>query len=585
MRGVDSLPGTLCDLLASRADTPDEQIAFTFLDNGEHDGAQLSWGALVRRSHAVAAAIRQRTGPGSRVLLLFPPGLGVVPALLGTFQAGAIAIPAYPPSAARHDRTLLRLRGIVGDAGVELIVSCASVASRQDWLATAIPELRGLEWIVLEETPDVPAPRIEAPSPDAVALLQYTSGSTAVPRGVMVTHRNLMSNLAASAHLGQHDAASVSVSWLPVNHDMGLIQGILQPIFSGFSAWLMAPVAFLQRPARWLEAMSRLGATHSGGPNFAFDLCVRRVATDAALDLRRWRVAFCGAEPIRPATVEAFTHAFAGCGFRPEALRPSYGLAEATLLVTTTRAGEAPRTLTVDGRALSDGQVRLAETHAPPATPRTIAGCGRPIDGARLAVVDPLSRHRLEDGRVGEIWIAGDSVAAGYWRQPAATAATFHARLESDRHTAWLRTGDLGFIHDGEIFVTGRCKDTLIVRGLKHDPHDIELTVEALGALRPGGVAVFALDTPPDRIVLIGEVDRGHPAPEASVIDGIRAAVAARHGIQLDAVLILAAGALPKTTSGKVQRYACRDALRAGLFEPLARWDGAVTPWPLEHSA
>ncbi|MEO7273755.1 MAG: fatty acyl-AMP ligase [Vicinamibacterales bacterium] len=583
---VASALASLCDLLEIRHAELGDRPAFTFLENGETDGAQISWSALNTRSQAIASALREHVGRGARVLLLFPAGLEFVPALLGAFRARVMAVPAYPPSGARHDRTIHRLRGVIADAGVELVLTTAAVAARKELLTATMPELRGLRWLAVEDIAASTADLADDPTQHDIALLQYTSGSTSAPRGVMVTHGNLLANLAAAAHRGQHDADSISLSWLPVNHDMGLIQGVLQPLFSGCAAWLMSPVAFLQRPARWLEAIARVRATHSGGPNFAFDLCVRRAGSPDALDLASWRVAFCGSEPVRATTLEAFHRRFAASGFRPEAFRPAYGLAEATLLVTTTDPGRRPRTLTVKTRALREGLVRVANAPDDGDGPRTLVGCGRVSAGTRIAIVDPAARTPCADDRVGEIWVTGASVTPGYWRQPHATDTTFRARLAGDRQTTYLRTGDLGFIRDGELFVTGRIKDVLIVRGLKHDPHDLELTVESVGpGVRAGGCAAFMIDAEHERIAVAVEIETAAPAALPDLMAKIRAAIAARHGIQLDALLLLSPGSLPKTTSGKVQRYACRDALRAGVFDPIAGYGGPTATWPLEQPA
>jgi len=583
---VTSVVDSLADLPTVRHADLGSGPAFTFLEDGEREGAQLSWSSLDRHSGAVASAVREHVDRGARVLLLFPSGLAFVPALFGAFRARVIAVPAYPPSGARPDRTTERLRGVIADAGIELILTTAALASRRERLAATIPELRGLRWLALEDVETDGGQLGDAPHSTDVALLQYTSGSTAAPRGVMVTHGNLLANLAASARLGGHDATSVSISWLPVNHDMGLIQGVLQPVFSGCTAWLMSPAAFLQRPARWLEAITRVRASHSGAPNFAFDLCTRRAADGEGLDLASWRVAFTGSEPVRASTLDAFHRTFSDRGFRCDAFRPAYGLAEATLLVTTTAAGQAPRTLTVDSDALRTGRVQVAGDSADEERCRTIVGCGGVAEGTRVAIVDPATATPCADDRVGEIWVSGESVAAGYWRQPSATASTFQAHLPGDRNTRYLRTGDLGFMHASELFVAGRIKDVLIVRGLKHDPHDLELTVEAAaGAVRPGCCAVFALDTVHDRIALAAEVDVRQATELPDLMATVRAAITGAHGIQLDTVVLLQPGSLPKTTSGKVQRYACRDALRAGLFDPIARWDSPATLWTMEQPA
>jgi len=343
----------------------------------------------------------------------------------------------------------------------------------------------------------------------------------------MVTHDNLLHNLGDAARLGRHDARSVSVSWLPVNHDMGLLQGVLQPAFSGFPAWLMPPMAFLQRPVRWLHAISTLRATHSGGPNFAFDLCARRVseADRAALDLSSWRVAFSGSEPVRAATIDAFERTFSPAGFRRTAFRPAYGLAESTLLVASTPPDQPPRTLTVDADSLRQGVVLLRPPLPGTGQTSPVVGCGWTGADTRIEIVDPATCARCGPQEVGEIWVKGPSVARGYWRRPAETRATFDGRLAGSGEGGFLRTGDLGFVHDSELFVTGRIKDTMIVRGLKHDPRDVELTVEgAHAAVRPGGCAAFRMDSEPEQVAVAVEIE----APQDACLAGRDAAIFGR---------------------------------------------------------
>jgi acyl-CoA synthetase (AMP-forming)/AMP-acid ligase II len=363
---------------------------------------------------------------------------------------------------------------------------------------------------------------------------------------------------------------------------MGLIQGVLQPAFSGCPAWLMAPATFLQRPVRWLQAISRLRATHSGGPNFAYDLAVRRVsdADLGSLDLSSWRIAFNGSEPVRPRTLESFHRRFATCGFQWNAFRPAYGLAESTLLVAAAAARTGPEFASVDEEAFRRGTIlerpRLAGMERHPGGVALVA-CGRAEDGVHVEIVHPVHRTRVAPNQVGELWVSSASVAKGYWQRPDETAAIFSARLATGEGP-FLRTGDLGFVRDGRLFVAGRLKDLLIVRGLKHYPQDIELTVERVDAsIRPGCCAVFAIDADDDRIAAVAEIDprrlgRRERLSLDSIIVGIRIAVAEAHGIQLSAVAILAVGAIPKTTSGKLRRYACREALMSESLPALAHW-------------
>jgi acyl-CoA synthetase (AMP-forming)/AMP-acid ligase II len=569
----------LPDILRERAASQPDGRAFTFLDSGEREGSRLTWASLEQRSRAIASAIRARVAPGARLLLLYPPGLEFVAAFFASLRSGTIAIAAYPPAGARADRTTARLRGIVLDAGVSLILAPASLARRREVLETSVPELGRVAWLATDAIEsDGGGSSDVSPQGNDIALLQYTSGSTSQPRGVMVTHANIVHNLSASAALAGHDRHSAAVSWLPVNHDMGLVEGILQPVFSGFPAWLMAPTAFLQRPGRWLQAISRVRATHSGAPDFAYALCVRRVTAEdrRGLDLSCWRNAFNGSEPVRQATLGAFHAAFSDSGFRSNAFRPAYGLAESTLLVSSQPRGHASIVVEMDAAALERGTVRNADARS---ARRAIVACGLADGPAEIAIVEPVRRIRSEPDTVGEIWVRSGSVAAGYWNRRDETASTFRARLADSGDGPFLRTGDLGFVRDGHLFVTGRLKDLIIVRGLKHYPQDLEQTAEEAAAMvRRGGCAAFALDTHGDeRIALVAEVDlrssaRGHLSVLRDAIDAIRRAISDAHSLAPACVALVNAGVLPRTTSGKLQRYLCRDGLRAGALPVLAWW-------------
>src|SRR5688572_25900119 len=453
---------SLPEIVQDRASATPDARAYTFLEDGEHDGDVLTWSELAIRSRNLAAAIAMWARPGSRVLLLFPPGLEFVPAFFGSLRARTIAVPAYPPAGGKADRVIARLRGVAADAAFALVVAPGAVFAKRDTVAALVPELAGVPWLNGDEAAGCGG-SIDAGTPDVadVALLQYTSGSTSKPRGVMVTHGNLLHNLASSARLANHGAGSIAVTWLPVNDDMGLIDGVLQPAFSGFPVSIMSPAAFLQRPSRWLHAISRLRATHSGGPDFAYGLCVARVGRDdrAALDLSTWRTAFNGSEPVRYGTMEAFQRAFGECGFRWEAFCPAYGLAESTLLVTSSGMDEDPHLFHADSEALRSGIAEPAATGRPSVT---VVSCGSTPHGTTVAIVDPARLTRCATGRVGEIWVHGDSVAAGYWQSECSeaglkacatyasvTAATFAAQIGDGDDRRFLRTGDLGFMRGG----------------------------------------------------------------------------------------------------------------------------------------
>ena len=556
---------TMVDLLRDRAAAQPGERAYTFMDDGERHGPSLTWAQVETRTRAIANAIGLHVEPGDRVLVMFPPSIDFVPAFFAVLYAGAVAVPVYPPSGVKAERTGARLRGMVADSKPALVLAPSWPPAQMGVLAAAVPELVALPWldpldVLDEEADDWRTPAIGASS---LAFLQYTSGSTSSPRGVMVTHGNLLHNLRQTHIDAGYDRSSVSVSWLPVNHDMGLINGVLQPAFSGCPAYLMSPAAFLQRPARWLQAISRLGATHSGAPNFAYDLCTRKVSEDesSSLDLSSWRVAYNGSEPVRSFTLEGFQRAFGIRGFRWAAFSPAYGLAESTLLVTSIPAAMPP---TLVGGAVASG--------ADPGT-------------RGVVIVNPDTRARCVEGRAGEIWLQSRSVAAGYWGRAEETLATFHAFTSDTHEGPFLRTGDIGFIHHDRLFVSGRIKDLVIVRGLKHYPQDLELTAErAHPAVRPGGCAAFSLErNDHEHLVIVAEIDtRRQQAPTdaelSQVLGAIRIAVTATHHVAPSIVTLVAPGAVPKTTSGKLQRYLCREALMAGALEVIAALDETDAP-------
>jgi acyl-CoA synthetase (AMP-forming)/AMP-acid ligase II len=577
---------TLVELLRARSAEQGGDVAFTFLVDGEHEGPRCTFAELDAGARAVASALRERgVKPGDRALLLYPPGLEFIPAFFGCLYSGVIAVPAYPPQPSQASRTLPRLLSIVADADVAIVLANSNVVDAAARMMGEAPGLGSIPWLATDTVSDGRAEdwREVAIAPDDLAFLQYTSGSTASPRGVMVSHANLLHNLAYASHAADRDRSTRSVSWLPVIHDMGLIEGVLGPVFGGYAAYLMAPASFLHRPIRWLRAITRYRASTSGGPNFAYDLCVRKIteAQRAELDLSSWRAAYNGAEPIRAETLEAFHARFKDVGFRWRSFYPVYGLAESTLLVSTGDRDYEPVIRDVSSDALTRGHLKPARPRGSATRPLVSSG---PVSfGTRVVVVDPSTRQQCSDGRVGEIWVESPSVAGGYWRRDGESRETFHAHLAGG-DGPFLRTGDLGALRDGELFVTGRLKDVLIVRGFKHYPQDLEHTAERQhAAIRPGCSAAFSIDGDDGEAVAIAlEVDRRQvpqlddPAERdgflASLIDRVRVAVVEHHGIVLSAVSVLSHGAMPKTSSGKLRRRACRDAFRDGSLDEIARW-------------
>ena len=562
--------GTFVDVLRLRAEETPDALAYAFLT--DDDCLQrLTYAELDRRSRAIAADLQERDLLRERALIVLPPGLDYVSAFFGCLYAGVVPVPAYPP---RGDRGLERLHVVAGSAEPRVIFAAGPLADRLTRLG--LGGGGSLLHVVRPSSAEKPleeAWRAPAVNKQDLAFLQYSSGSTGVPKGVCVTHANLMHNSELIRLAFGHDAASRAVTWLPPYHDMGLVGGILQPVYVGFPNVLLSPVSSLHRPARWLRAVSAFRATTSGGPNFAYDLCVQRVtdAEKAELDLSTWSVAFSGAEPVRASTLRRFAAAFATCGFRAQAFQPCYGLAEATLIVSGGEKGSGVETVSVSRSALESHRARPARDDEPS---EQVVACGRVLDGLDVAIVDAGKDVPLADGEIGEIWVRGPSVAAGYWRLPLESAATFAGHLQDGEGGPFLRTGDLGFRRDGKLFVTGRLKDLIIIRGRNLYPHDVEAAVErSHSLLRPGGGAAFAIDCEgEERLVVVHEVERRFQSGYGDEVRGaIRAAVSDVFDVSAWAVELIRPASLPRTSSGKVRRRACREAYLTGR---LASWGG-----------
>ena len=463
---------TLIEILRWRALHQQERLAFTFLHHGEVEHDTIRFSGLDRQARAIADRLAALgVAPGERALLLFPTGIPYIAAFFGCLYAGVIAIPAYSPQRQRH---LSRIQGIVADARPTIVLTEAALLSSLQARFETL-DCPTMQWLATDSISSSPTDASLLPTIDfdTPAFLQYTSGSTTDPKGVVVTHGNLAHNEAMIKEAMGHDAQSVFVSWLPLFHDMGLIGNMLQPIYIGAPCIFMAPGDFLQKPVRWLQAISRYHAHTSGAPNFAYDLCVAKVTAEqrAGLDLSAWRIAYNGSEPVRSTTLERFAETFAPCGFRPEAFYPCYGLAETTLFVSGGEKHCKANTCTLQAGALECNRVTPASTEM--RETRTLVSCGRSRQQQRIIIVDPKTLIPCTEDRVGEIWIAGPNVAAGYWNRPEETRKTFGAKLMEGGDSPFFRTGDLGFIRDGELFVTGRLKDLLIIRGRNHYPQDI----------------------------------------------------------------------------------------------------------------
>lgn len=578
-----SFAPTIVDLLRQRAAYRPHDRAFTFLVDGENEELNITYAELDRKARAVGGWLTQQGMAGKRVLLLYPSGLDFIAAFMGCLYGGAIAVPAYPP---RKNRSVERIEAIAADADASVALTTRDVLDRFDALKASAPSLEHLIWKVDSELEPTWSERWDRPDIDGetLAFLQYTSGSTGTPKGVMLSHENLLHNSLRIMQAFEITRSQSGVFWLPSFHDMGLIGGILVPLYGGKFNVLMSPVAFLQKPLRWLQAIAKYRATISGGPNFAYELCVRKTTPEqrAALDLSSWSLAFNGAEPVRAETMAAFAEAFAVSGFRREAFYPCYGLAESTLMVTGGMKFEQPVVRNFDSLSVETGTIQVRPEDDTAA--RRLVGSGRELDGQDVLIVDPQSCEPLPPGRVGEIWVSGPSVAQGYWNRSEETAATFGAMLSlpaadsPGRMGRWrpnpgpyMRTGDLGFFDNGELFVTGRLKDLIIIRGRNHYPQDLEHAVEeSSGLVRPGSVAAFAVEIDDrERVVIVAELERGKrdSADVQTAFEMIRKRLATEHEVAAEAIVLVRPNSIPKTSSGKIQRHACR---RQFLDESLA---------------
>jgi len=564
----DKVPATLVDLLKWRARKTSQEIVFIFVAS---DGAEVTvtYADLDQRAQMVASALRGVSEPGDRALLLLPTGLDYVAAFFGCLYAGVVAVPAYPP---RTNQGLARLQAIAADAEPAVVLSSRVQASLQQRLAREAPGLAGCSFISPDDLVDGPEQDSLASSvtADTLAYLQYTSGSTASPKGVMLTHANVLHNadvIHKSFGMNEH---SRGVMWLPPYHDMGLVGGLVEPVYGGVPCVLMSPMTFVQHPVRWLEAISRFRATVSGGPDFAYALCARKVtpAERTTLDLSSWEVAFTGGESIRASTLELFSQAFSAYGFRREAFHPCYGLAEATLLVSGGEVGTPPHVAWVSVAHLERGEVKVCAPSD--AGTRAIVSSGQCQVDQAVAIVDPVSREPCGRNRVGEIWLSAPSIAIGYWDRPDETSRTFSAYCADSGAGPFLRTGDLGFLLNRELFVAGRLKDLIIISGRNHYPEDIEPTVEhSHPALQPCGGAAFSVDIAnQERLVIVTELRREHRSADVEeVASAVRLAVAQQHELPVSAVVLLKPGTIPKTSSGKIQRQTCRERFLAGTLE------------------
>lgn len=549
------MDSSFVEILKRKAYSDPDKICYTFLVDGEAEEIHISFGELDRQARSISSLLLNAKAKGERVLLLYPAGLEYIAAFFGCLYAGAIAVPVYPP---RKNRSVERIEAIIEDSEAKYALTNSHIL--EDINHRGNQALSTIDWIVTDDLNNIKVCEEPVILPTDLAFLQYTSGSTGKPKGVMVNHGNLVHNAEMAKQAFNHSDETIFVGWLPLYHDMGLIGNVLQPMYLGVRCVFMTPVSFLQKPVRWLQAISRYKGTTSGAPNFAYELCATKVTPEQVdtLDLSSWKVAFNGAEPVRAETIEKFSSVFRKSGFKKEAFYPCYGMAEATLLISGGYQPDFPLVLKFDPGELEKNKAVISDK----ADSREIVSCGYPWLQQEIAIVNPETFDELPEGEVGEIWLKGPSVARGYWRNKEETERIFNAQTKNTKRGPFLRTGDLGFIKKGEIFIAGRLKDLIIIRGRNHYPNDIELTVEKCHhSLRPGSGAAFSIEKDgEEQLVIIQEIemkDLKNPDIEG-MVNAIRQSVSENHELQAHTVVILKPGSIPKTTSGKIQRLASK---------------------------
>lgn len=552
-------------LLRYRALNEPTELAFGFMLNEIDDEIKYSYESLDAAARKIGAALQQADMSGERAVLLYQPGPDYVCALMGCLYAGVIAVPLYAP---RPNGSYDRIIQVIKSARASVLMSTERILATLDQAEWATLKQVGLHWMSTDTLPEALLDQWQMPDidNDSLAILQFTSGSTGHPKGVMLCHRHLLTNSRMIARGMALSRESVGVAWLPPYHDMGLIGALLQPIYTGFPVHLMSPATFLQRPIRWLEAISKYRGTLSAAPNFAYELCSKRVRPEQleTLDLSSWKVAGNGAEPIRAETLRQFSSTFAPAGFDPRAFFPCFGMAEATLFLSGGPHLSGVRTLDVSRHELAKGIVIPVEKNGP----RTeLVSSGIVDPEVDIRIVNPIDGQPCKCNEVGEIWVSGETVAAGYWDHPKETEETFFAQLPDSESKNWMRTGDLGCLVDGELYVTGRMKDLIIINGQNHYPHDIEETISGIHpALRPQGAAAFSIDSADgEKIGLVLELERGYTdidlGPLAAIVHD---AVSRKHQLQIHKLAFVRPGGIPKTSSGKIQRFLTRERLLEG---------------------
>ena len=568
---------TLLDLVQERALNQPDEVVYRFLGDGETESGSLTYQQLDRMARAIAAELQSLGATGDRALLIysFSDTLEFIAAFFGCVYAGVVAVTTYPP---RPNQSLSGFESRVSSSEARFILTTEPLLNFAKKQLAEYPELTNCTKVLTDKIAGDRASEWVKPdiASDDLVFLQYTSGSTGNPKGVMVTHGNMLYNSEMIYRGFGHSRNSSGVIWLPLYHDMGLIGGVIQPLYGGFPVSLMSPMTFLQKPLLWLKAISRYQATTSGGPNFAYDLCLRRIKDKelATLDLSHWEVAFSGAEVVRAETLDKFAQKFAPCGFRPEAFYPCYGMAETTLLVTGGLKTEAPTIRYLDGPSLEENRILAVDKDTQGA--RAIVSCGRSWLDQKISIVDTETLTECPPDKIGEIWVSGSGVGKGYWNQPEQTEKTFNGYLADTGEGPFLRTGDLGHLYNGELFIAGRLKEMMIIWGRNQYPQNIEATVEKCHpSLRPGFGAAFTVEMDEEeRLGIAYEVERTflRRLPVQEIVTAIRQAIAAEYVADVYAIVLLKTGSIPKTSSGKIKRHACRQQFLEGSLNVVAEW-------------
>lgn len=579
---IQTAPATLTAALARQANATPDALSFAYLPDGLTEATRLTWAELNERTLALAAVLAARVPAGGRVMLLVAPGLENVIATQACFAARLVGVPVAPPNPRKPAAGVAGLQRVALDAGVRCVLTTTDLAAALKDSLSGAPALALQPWVFVDEAPrSAPSTTLPEPTPGDLAYLQYTSGSTSDPRGVMLTHGQFTHNVEMIRERWAMTGDDRSYSWLPPWHDMGFVSGILSGIWEGIPTYLAPPAAIARRPHHWLQSLSDLRITVSGAPDFMYRACATHATPEllAGLDLSRWRRACSGSEPVRASTLRMFDEAFRSTGFASSAFAASYGMAESTLAVTTTAADEPLRLTSFSRDALAAGQASRIESDAPGAV--EMVGCGAPCSSQEIAIVDPATTQRLPDGAVGEAWTRGASVGLGYWLRAEETDATFRAEIEGEPGEPWLRTGDVAFVDDGHLFIAGRLKDVIILNGVKRHAVDLELAAqESHPALATRAAAAFSVDDgAAERVVVVLEAPKAELDAEqaGALMTAIRRAIASTFDVQPARIVLAANGSIPKTTSGKVQRGATRVGLDEGKIPVAWEWTATRT--------